>query len=155
MGPVSVPFAITISPQARLSYLALSSIRHRSLSTSTKARLSSQFHRSDFQGQPFTGEYEPGQPTRGPLGETPLHGAARITPMQLKDHLDQYVVGQERPKKRLSTAIFNHYQRTKELERQEHAELDRMARLKSLRNMKRRQQSECLFFLRPFTSKSF
>lgn len=37
----------------------------------------------------------------------------------LKDHLDQFVVGQERAKKVLSTAVYNHYQRIQELQRQD------------------------------------
>jgi len=37
----------------------------------------------------------------------------------LKEHLDQFVVGQERAKKVLSTAVYNHYQRIQELERQD------------------------------------
>jgi hypothetical protein len=47
-------------------------------------------------------------------------GAPRIVPKALKQHLDQYVVGQERAKKKLSTAIYNHYQMIQELERREH-----------------------------------
>jgi ATP-dependent Clp protease ATP-binding subunit ClpX len=37
----------------------------------------------------------------------------------LKDHLDDFVIGQERAKKVLSTAVYNHYQRIQELQRQE------------------------------------
>jgi ATP-dependent Clp protease ATP-binding subunit ClpX len=37
----------------------------------------------------------------------------------LKQHLDEFVVGQETAKKVLSTAIYNHYQRIQELQRQE------------------------------------
>lgn len=37
----------------------------------------------------------------------------------LKQHLDQFVVGQERAKKILSVAVFNHYQRCQELQRRE------------------------------------
>lgn len=46
-------------------------------------------------------------------------GAPRITPKMLKEHLDQFVVGQERAKKVLSTAVYNHYQRIQELQRQD------------------------------------
>jgi len=35
----------------------------------------------------------------------------------LKEHLDEFVVGQERAKKILSIAVYNHYQRVQELER--------------------------------------
>lgn len=114
-------FTITPKPQARCSYLALFSIG-RALSTSTKAQTSSQFRRSDFTGQPFTGSYEPDQKTYGPLGDASILGAPKLTPRVLKQHLDQFVVGQERAKKVLSVAVYNHYQRVQELERREEEE---------------------------------
>ncbi|PGH17719.1 ATP-dependent Clp protease, ATP-binding subunit ClpX [Polytolypa hystricis UAMH7299] len=101
--------------QAIRSYTALSHSRRR-VSTSSP-RSSGQFHRSDFTGQPFSGSYEPGLPTSGPLGSAPSFGAPRLTPKMLKQHLDQFVVGQERAKKVLSVAVYNHYQRVQELER--------------------------------------
>ncbi|GAB7344089.1 hypothetical protein MBLNU457_1996t1 [Dothideomycetes sp. NU457] len=76
------------------------------------------FHRSDFSGQGFTGYYEPG-PTEGPLNNASNIGVPRVTPRVLKDHLDQFVVGQERAKKVLSVAVYNHYQRIQELQRQD------------------------------------
>ncbi|KAJ5143892.1 uncharacterized protein N7515_002679 [Penicillium bovifimosum] len=90
------------------------STRHLSSSSSTFPTLS-QFNRSEFTSQPFTGSYEPGVPTPGPLGSTPAFGAPRITPKVLKRYLDQYVVGQDRAKKVLSVAVYNHYQRVQEL----------------------------------------
>ncbi|ORY18004.1 P-loop containing nucleoside triphosphate hydrolase protein [Clohesyomyces aquaticus] len=117
---------ITVSPQARTSYLALASIGRRTLATTASQQSSSQFNRSDFSGQGFTGIYEPGQPTKGPLGGASIVGAPRITPRALKQHLDQFVVGQERAKKVLSVAVYNHYQRVQELQRQqdEQAEIE-------------------------------
>jgi ATP-dependent Clp protease ATP-binding subunit ClpX len=35
------------------------------------------------------------------------------TPKQINDYLDQYVIGQERAKKTLSVAVYNHYKRLK------------------------------------------
>lgn len=43
--------------------------------------------------------------TLGPDGE------ALPTPAQLKEHLDQYVIGQDPAKKALSVAVYNHYKR--------------------------------------------
>jgi ATP-dependent Clp protease ATP-binding subunit ClpX len=108
---------INISPQARTSYLALSSIGRRAFSGNGAQH--SSYHRSDFSGQGFTGIYEPGEPTSGPLSGASVVGAPRITPKALKEHLDQFVVGQERAKKVLSVAVYNHYQRIQELHRQE------------------------------------
>ena len=108
-------------PQARLSYLAFFSI-YRSLATSTRTRSSSQFHRSDFTSQPFTGSYDPGEKTSGPLGDASILGAPRLTPRVLKQHLDNFVVGQERAKKVLSVAVYNHYQRVQEAQRREDEE---------------------------------
>ena len=110
-------------PQAevRLSYIALSSI-YRSFAKSTPARSSSQFHRSDFTSQPFTGSYEPNERTIGPLGDASILGAPKLTPKVLKQHLDQFVVGQERAKKVLSVAVYNHYQRIQDSLRQEEEE---------------------------------
>ena len=36
---------------------------------------------------------------------------ARPTPKQIKEHLDQYIVGQTAAKKILSVAVYNHYKR--------------------------------------------
>ena len=103
MFAVMAPNKIIISGHTRLSYFALSKTQHAYLSTSAIERSSSQFIRSDLQGQPFTGSYEPGQPTRGPLGDA--HGIPRLTPKRLKEHLDKFVVGQQRANKRLSVAV--------------------------------------------------
>lgn len=88
-------------------------------SSATSFPTASQFNRSDFTNQPFTGSYEPGLPTPGPLASTPAFGAPRITPKVLKQYLDQFVVGQDRAKKVLSVAVYNHYQRVQELQRRE------------------------------------
>lgn len=94
--------------------------RHPLSTTSTLSR-DYQFHRSDFQSQGagFSSTYEPGQPTKGPLSQASKHGAPRLTPSLLKEHLDKFVVGQDKAKKVTSVAIYNHYQRIRELRRQE------------------------------------
>ncbi|KAJ6179712.1 hypothetical protein N7519_010173 [Penicillium mononematosum] len=81
-------------------------------SSSTTFPTLSQFNRSEFTSQPFTGSYETGDQPR-PLAPP------RITPKVLKQYLDQYVVGQDRAKKVLSVAVYNHYQRVQELVRRE------------------------------------
>jgi ATP-dependent Clp protease ATP-binding subunit ClpX len=46
----------------------------------------------------------------------------------LKQYLDQFVVGQDRAKKILSVAVYNHYQRIMDIQRQEEAAAERMAK---------------------------
>lgn len=87
--------------------------------TSASRTSPSQHRRADFSGQPYTGSYEPGQRTSGPLGGASNLGATTLTPKVLKQHLDQFVVGQERAKKVLSVAVYNHYQRIQEMQRRE------------------------------------
>ena len=36
-----------------------------------------------------------------------------VDPSKIKDHLDRYVIGQDRAKQRLSVAVYNHYKRIK------------------------------------------
>ncbi|CRG89770.1 ATP-dependent Clp protease ATP-binding subunit ClpX [Talaromyces islandicus] len=93
------------------SYRAFTSLGFRSSS--------SNFHRSDFTSQPYTGSYEAGLPTSGPLGSAPSFGVPKLTPRELKRYLDQFVVGQDRAKKILSVAVYNHYQRIMDIQRQE------------------------------------
>ncbi|MCB0633780.1 MAG: AAA family ATPase, partial [Lewinella sp.] len=43
--------------------------------------------------------------------ETPFLLPERVTPREIKTHLDQYVIGQDEAKKVLSVAVYNHYKR--------------------------------------------
>ncbi|KAK1912500.1 hypothetical protein P3342_010103 [Pyrenophora teres f. teres] len=116
---------VAVSPQARASYLALYSISRRTSLPQSHWRASSRFNRSDFSGQGFSSFYEPDQPTRGPLGSTSNVGVGHITPKALRQHLDQFVVDQDRAKIVLSVAVHEHHLRIQELKRQ----LDEQARL--------------------------
>lgn len=51
-----------------------------------------------------------------------------MTPRTLKQYLDQFVVGQDRAKKILSVAVFNHYQRVQELQRREEENAELLAK---------------------------
>ncbi|KAF2744597.1 P-loop containing nucleoside triphosphate hydrolase protein [Sporormia fimetaria CBS 119925] len=133
-------FVVAISPQARRSYLALSTIG-RAFSTTSPRRTNALFSRNDFDGQGFVGSYEPGEPLHGPLSNASLTGAPRIIPKELKEHLDKYVVGQERAKKKLSTAIYNHYQRIEEKERRER-ELEALEAQAMRRELRHRERSQ-------------
>lgn len=99
---------------------------HRSLHTSSiRSYRDAQFRRSDYDGQGWTSSYEPGAPTKGPLSKASKHGVPTLTPLSLKHHLDKFVVGQDRAKKVTCVAIYNHYQRIRELRRQEAEEQER------------------------------
>ena len=115
---VMAPVSLSPSHQARLSYVGISYIVRRTLHASTRLGQESRFSRTDFSSGGFTGYYEPDD-TQGPLRDTSNIGVPRITPRALRDHLDEFVVGQERAKKVLSVAVYNHYQRIHELQRRD------------------------------------
>jgi ATP-dependent Clp protease ATP-binding subunit ClpX len=119
MPAINRTFTLTLanSPKA----FTLPQSRH-SLHTTSSLSRDSQFHRSDFQSQGYSASYEPGRPTEGPLAKASNIGTPRLTPSLLKEHLDKFVVGQDKAKKVTSVAIFNHYQRIRELRRQEEDE---------------------------------
>ncbi|KAE8447299.1 hypothetical protein EG329_010857 [Mollisiaceae sp. DMI_Dod_QoI] len=117
MPAMNRTFALTTVPKP----LCVKTSRH-SLSTSTFRARDSHFRRTDFSSQGYSATYEPGQPTVGPLSQASKHGAPRLTPSLLKEHLDKYVVGQDKAKKVTAVAIYNHYQRIRELRRLEEEE---------------------------------
>ncbi|KAK5730096.1 ATP-binding protein [Elasticomyces elasticus] len=118
------------SPAARQTYLAISSIIRRQNVPITRTRClhltrrlrenNGSYHPKDFttQGHGFTNNnYTTRPPITGPISSSP--SPPRITPTTLKQHLDNFVVGQDRAKRVLATAVYNHYQRITELERRE------------------------------------
>jgi hypothetical protein len=94
---------------------------------STQSCLWSTYNRSDFSGQGFSSFYETDQPTRGPLGGTSNVGQSHVTPKALRQHLDQFVVDQDRAKVVLSVAVHEHYLRNQENQRRR----DETARLEA------------------------
>jgi len=136
------PASLTSSQQVRLSYIAISTIVCRTLYTSAVLRQESRSTGQEFTSG-FTGYYEPG-PTEGPLRDTSNIGVPRITPKILKEHLDQFVVGQERAKKVLSVAVYNHYQRIQELQRRDDEE-DAMLEQQARRSMSSRHPVEGVY----------
>ncbi len=90
----------------------------RHLSASSRLSRTHDSHPTSFSGG-FSSTYIPDEPTRGPLSKASTAGTPKLTPVLLKEHLDKYVVGQDRAKKVVSVAIYNHYARIRELRRQE------------------------------------
>ncbi|KAL1854864.1 ATP-binding protein [Diaporthe australafricana] len=59
----------------------------------------------------FTSSYDPTDNScRGPIHNIPSFGVPQFYPRDLKTRVDEYVVGQDRAKKTICSAIFNHYQ---------------------------------------------
>jgi len=119
-------FARGIATRPRPSHFAYHCVgRHLSAWSACQ----SSYNRSDFSGQGFSSFYEPDQPTRGPLSGASRVGHNSITPKALKQHLDQFVVDQERAKVVLSVAVHEHDLRNQENQRQkkERARLEAQA----------------------------
>ncbi|KAH8820595.1 P-loop containing nucleoside triphosphate hydrolase protein [Xylogone sp. PMI_703] len=120
MSTVNGPFMLKTGRKT----ITLHPIRYRSISVSSRAPHPARFRSNDF-SRGYTGEYEPGLPTGGPLDGAAKHGAPKLTPSLLKEHLDKFVVGQDKAKKVTSVAIYNHYQRIREIKRQDAEEHER------------------------------
>lgn len=59
----------------------------------------------------FTRSYDPAlESGRGPMFRKVNFGVPQFYPRDLKRRVDEYVVGQDRAKKTICSAIFNHYQ---------------------------------------------
>ncbi|KAG0635780.1 P-loop containing nucleoside triphosphate hydrolase protein [Tuber brumale] len=92
----------------------------RPSSLTVAQRWMSSYDPSDFQfgGAGFSSRVDTDTPTFGPLGDA-SSGINKLTPRALKQHLDRFVVGQNRPKRILSTAIYHHYKRTQQLQQRQ------------------------------------
>jgi ATP-dependent Clp protease ATP-binding subunit ClpX len=68
--------------------------------------------RGDGAGRPDRRRQTEGVATPGTAGATAARGERRLpTPIQIRRRLDEYVIGQDRAKKVLSVAVYNHYKR--------------------------------------------
>ncbi|KAI1495848.1 ATP-dependent Clp protease [Biscogniauxia marginata] len=115
---------LRVLARPRASSLALSTprIRRRALSTSTIFRTAPR-RTSDFNSG-FSSSYDPSEEGRGPMfSHKSSFGVPQFYPRDLKKRVDEYVVGQDRAKKTISSVIFNHYQNVRR--RQHQDELDR------------------------------
>ncbi|PNY23176.1 Mitochondrial clpX-like chaperone MCX1 [Tolypocladium capitatum] len=80
----------------------------------------------------FTGSYDPTvESGRGPMFSKANFGVPQFYPRDLKQRVDEYVVGQDRAKKTICSTLFNHYQNLRRRHQQEHE--DRNVQEKLLR----------------------
>ncbi|KAI0965993.1 P-loop containing nucleoside triphosphate hydrolase protein [Xylaria arbuscula] len=77
----------------------------------------------------FTSSYDPNEEGRGPMFSKTSMGVPQFYPRDLKKRVDEYVVGQERAKKTISSVIFNHYQNLRRRQYQEEQERKRDEKL--------------------------
>ncbi|KAI4867199.1 P-loop containing nucleoside triphosphate hydrolase protein [Hypoxylon rubiginosum] len=101
--------------------------RFRSLS-STGIKRTAPRRNSDFNSG-FTSSYDPNEEGRGPMFSKSTFGVPQFYPRDLKKRVDEYVVGQDRAKKTISSVIFNHYQNVRRRQYQEEQERKRDERL--------------------------
>ncbi len=55
----------------------------------------------------------------------PVSVAELLKPVEIKNILDQYVVGQERPKRALAVSVYNHYKRINAVQKKDDVELQK------------------------------
>ena len=80
------------------------------------------------EGFPFDGESSGAQPARNGTGKRGKHAAAGLEPplpSEIKQTLDEYVIGQERAKRALSVAVYNHYKRISRTQKDGDVELQK------------------------------
>src|SRR5438045_2074240 len=105
----------------RHSHYAVSVLRggcrrcNRLLFTMSRTQSHSSYSSSDFTGGNFTSGIDMGASITS-IGKAGFLGRG-ITPRALKQYLDAYIIGQSRPKRILSVAVYNHYQRIQSLKR--------------------------------------
>ncbi|KAI1636800.1 ATP-dependent Clp protease [Biscogniauxia mediterranea] len=114
----------------RAASLALYSprARRRTFSTSPIFRIAPR-RTTDFNSG-FTSSYDPNEEGRGPMfSHKSSFGVPQFYPRDLKKRVDEYVVGQDRAKKTISSVIFNHYQNIRRRQYQEEQERKREERI--------------------------
>lgn len=87
----------------------------------------------------FSNTYDPDEEGRGPMFNKNSFGVPQFYPRDLKKRVDEYVVGQDRAKKTISSVIFNHYQGVRR--RNYHDEQERKRQEKLLRRSEARDRN--------------
>lgn len=90
----------------------------------------------------FSNTYDPDEEGRGPMFNKSTFGVPQFYPRDLKKRVDEYVVGQERAKKTISSVIFNHYQGVRRRNHQEEVERKRQEKILRRNEARDRQAYE-------------
>ncbi|RYC53987.1 hypothetical protein CHU98_g12225, partial [Xylaria longipes] len=107
----------------RASSLATSAPKARGRALSTTTFLRTTPGRTTNFNSGYTSSYDPNEEGgRGPMFSKTSVGVPQFYPRDLKKRVDEYVVGQDRAKKTISSVIFNHYQNLRRRQCQEEQE---------------------------------
>ncbi|KAH6604108.1 atp-dependent clp protease atp-binding subunit [Trichoderma cornu-damae] len=91
----------------------------------------------------FTRSYDPAlESGRGPMFRKVNFGVPQFYPRDLKRRVDDYVVGQERAKKTICSAIFNHYQNLRRRRQHEQEDKEKHEKLARQRFARDRELSQ-------------
>ncbi|KAL6787005.1 P-loop containing nucleoside triphosphate hydrolase protein [Trichoderma sp. SZMC 28012] len=91
----------------------------------------------------FTRSYDPTQESgRGPMFRKVNFGVPQFYPRDLKRRVDEYVVGQDRAKKTICAAIFNHYQNLRRRRQHEQEDKEKHEKLMRQRFARDRELSQ-------------
>ncbi|KAI1109224.1 P-loop containing nucleoside triphosphate hydrolase protein [Nemania sp. NC0429] len=121
---------MTTFARPRVSYIAASAPRARRRSFSTSTVLRTAPGRTTNFNSGFTTSYDPSDDGgRGPMFSKTSLGVPQFYPRDLKKRVDEYVVGQDRAKKTISSVVFNHYQNLRRRQYQEEQERKREEKL--------------------------
>lgn len=91
----------------------------------------------------FTRSYDPtAEAGRGPMFRKVNFGVPQLYPRDLKRRVDDYVVGQDRAKKTLCSAIFNHYQNLRRRRQHEQEDKEKHEKLMRQRFARERELSQ-------------
>lgn len=111
--------------------------RHFSVYTSLQSKQTPDFTSG------FTRSYDPTvEAGRGPMFRKVIFGVPQFYPRDLKRRVDDYVVGQDRAKKTICSAIFNHYQNLRRRRQHEQEDKERHEKLMRQRFARERELSQ-------------
>lgn len=126
-----------LSVPRRPGAAALGFLRPRPFSTSLAPKTAPR--RTRDLSNSFSNIYDPEEEGRGPMFNKNSFGVPQFYPRDLKKRVDEYVVGQDRAKKTISSVIFNHYQGVRR--RNHHDEQERKRQEKLLRRSEARDRN--------------